>query len=142
MKATITSIELKSPFKFFALSLNALKIIKQLKATNYKDFKKKGMWTKHYTMTLWNNENELKEFAKSGAHLEAMKVSRQIAKEIRTITMDADELPEWKEALKLLETGKVKVACSPEGRKDPNLIFGLPILSRLSNWPPVSFKTW
>jgi hypothetical protein len=58
-------------------------------------------------MTLWNNENELKEFATSGAHLEAMKISKKIAKEIRTITIDADNLPNWKEAKKLLEKGKV-----------------------------------
>ena len=30
MKATITSIELKGPLNFFALSANALNIIKQL----------------------------------------------------------------------------------------------------------------
>ena len=107
MKATITSIELKGPLKFFALSTKALKIVKQLKSTNYKDFKKRGVWTKHYTMTLWNNEEELKEFARSGAHLEAMKISKQIAKEIRTITIEAYTLPNWKEAIKLLEKGKV-----------------------------------
>jgi hypothetical protein len=107
MKATITSIELKGPLQFFALSANALNIIKQLKATNYKDFKKRGIWTKHYTMTLWNNENELKEFARSGAHLDAMKKSKEIAKEIRTITLDADALPSWDEAKKLLENAKV-----------------------------------
>lgn len=107
MKATITSIELKGPFKFFALSASALKIIKQLKATNYKDFKKRGLWTKHYTMTLWNDENELKEFAQSGAHLDAMKKSKDIAKEIRTITIETDSLPSWDTAIKLLENGKV-----------------------------------
>jgi hypothetical protein len=107
MKATITSIELKGPLKFFALSANALKIIRQLKATSYKDFKKRGIWTKHYTMTLWNNESELKEFAKSGAHLDAMKKSKDIATEIRTITIDTDTLPSWDEAKKLLENGKV-----------------------------------
>ena len=107
MKATITYIELKGPLKFFALSSKAFSIIKQLKATDYKDFKKKGIWTKHYTMTLWNNEAELKEFAKSGAHLEAMKASSQMAKEIRTITIDADSLPNWKEAENLLKNGKV-----------------------------------
>jgi len=107
MKATITSIELKGPLKFFALSANALKIIKQLKATSYKDFKKRGIWTKHYTMTLWNSESELKEFAKSGAHLEAMKKSKNIAKEIRTITIDTETLPSWDEAKKLLENAKV-----------------------------------
>ena len=107
MKATITYIELNGPFKFFALSAKALSIIKQLKATNYKDFKKKGVWTKHYTMTLWNNEEELKAFAKSGAHLKAMQSSAKIAKEIRTITIDAEKLPNWKEAKILLEKGKV-----------------------------------
>ncbi len=107
MKATITSIELKGPLKFFALSSKALGIIRQLKATNCKEFKKKGVWTKHYTMTLWNNEAELREFAKSGAHLEAMKVSSQIAKEIKTITIDTTTLPNWDEAMKLLENGKV-----------------------------------
>lgn len=106
MKATITSIELKGPLKFFALSKQALQILKQLKSTNYKDFRKKGIWTKHYTMTLWNNESELNAFAKSGAHLEAMKISKRIAKEIRTITIDVDALPDWKEAKKLLENGK------------------------------------
>lgn len=33
MKATITSIELKSSLKFFALSSNALQILRQLKAS-------------------------------------------------------------------------------------------------------------
>ena len=107
MKATITSIELKGPLKFFALSANALKIIRQLKATSYKDFKKRGVWTKHYTMTLWNNESELKDFAKSGAHADAIKKSKDIAKEIRTITIDTDTLPSWDEAKRLLENGKV-----------------------------------
>ena len=107
MKVTITSIELKGLLHFFALSANAINIIKQLKATNYKDFKKRGIWTKHYTMTLWNNESELKEFAKSGAHLDAMKKSKEIAKEIRTITVDTDILPSWEEAKKLLENAKV-----------------------------------
>lgn len=107
MKVTITSIELKGPFKFFALSGSALKIIRQLKTTKCREFKKRGFWTKHYTMTLWNNEQELKDFAMSGAHLQAMKKSKDIAKEIRTLTVDADKLPTWPEAKKLLEKGKV-----------------------------------
>jgi hypothetical protein len=58
-------------------------------------------------MTLWNSEEELRDFARSGAHLAAMQQSRRIAKEIRTLTMDAAELPPWKEAMKLLEQAKV-----------------------------------
>ncbi|MGH1337876.1 MAG: DUF3291 domain-containing protein [Aureispira sp.] len=107
MRATITSIELKGPFKFFLLSIKALHIIKQLRTTNCKQFKKRGFWTIHYTMTLWNNEEELQAFAKSGAHLAAMKASQTLAKEIRTITIDATDLPNWKDAKQLLEKGKV-----------------------------------
>jgi hypothetical protein len=107
MKATITSIELKGTFQFFALSSMALKILKQLRTTQCKDFKKRGIWTKHYTMTLWSNEVELKSFAQSGAHLEAMKASKKIAKEIRTITIDAQQLPSWKEAMVHLENAKI-----------------------------------
>lgn len=107
MKVTITSIQLKTPFQFFPLSVFALNILQQLKTTNCKDFKKKGIWTMHYTMTLWENEEQLKAFAKSGAHLDAMKKSATIAKEIRTLTIDAEELMDWKTAKKLLLNGKV-----------------------------------
>ena len=31
-------------------------------------------------MALWNTEEDMKVFTKSGAHLEAMKTSKQIAK--------------------------------------------------------------
>lgn len=102
MKITITSLTLKGPFHFFALSAKALRITRQLKSTQCKQFKKQGFWTTHYTMTLWNSEQELKDFAKSGAHLEAMKTSKEIAKEIRTLTIDGDQLPSWKVARELL----------------------------------------
>jgi hypothetical protein len=109
MKVTITSVELKGPLKFFLLSYQALHITRQLKTTNCKAFKKRGIWTLHYTMTLWNSEAELKAFAKSGAHLDAMKRSKEIAKEIRTYTYDATELPAWKEAKQLLKDPKAHV---------------------------------
>lgn len=106
MKATITYIELNGPLKFFALSAKAMKIIKQLKATDYKAFKKQGIWKKHYTMTLWKSEEELQTFARSGAHLDAMSSSKSIAKVIKTYTYDTDELPSWKEAKILIEKGR------------------------------------
>ena len=58
-------------------------------------------------MTLWNSEEEMKAFAYGGAHLEIMKASKEIAKEICSITIEATELPNWKEAKRLLEGGKV-----------------------------------
>jgi len=107
MIAVITLVELKSPFKFFALSYHALKIVKQLKTTKYKAYKNTGFWTTHYTMTLWENRNDMLAFARSGAHLETMKITGTIAKEIRTLEIETSVLPDWKEAKKSLkEEGK------------------------------------
>ncbi len=103
MKVSITSIELKSPFHFFKLSILALHIAKQLKSSNHLAFKKTGLWTKHYTMTLWKSEDDMKAFAYSGAHMDAMKKSNSIAKEIRSVTIDSSDLPNWKEAKMLLQ---------------------------------------
>ncbi len=103
MFVSITSIELKSPLNFFQLSLYALNIVRQLKSSKCVEFKKRGIWTKHYTMTLWENKSDMMEFAKSGAHLTAMKKSSSIAKEIRLLTLEADILPAWKEAKIMLK---------------------------------------
>ena len=102
MLVTITSIELKSPWKFFPLTKNAMKIIRQLKSTNNKAYRSTGFWTKHYTMTLWENEQEIKDFYRNGAHKDAMKISSKIAKEIRTYTYNAEALPNWNDAKSML----------------------------------------
>ncbi len=102
MKVSITCIELKSIFHFFKLSLFALQISNQLKTSNVVTFKKKGFWTKHYTMTLWQNEDDMKVFAYSGAHMDAIKKAKLIAKEIKSITIEYDTLLNWKEAQTLL----------------------------------------
>ena len=102
MKATITQLKLKSPFHFFFLSSYAWKIIKQLNGSPHLKFKKKGVWLNHYTMTLWKNEEDLKKFAQSGAHLDAMKKSKRIAREIKTLTIETEKLPDWKSAKTML----------------------------------------
>ena len=58
----------------------------------------------HYTMTLWNNQEDMNDFYKNGAHLDAMKLSGDIAEEITTYTYSADELPDWKSAKELLKS--------------------------------------
>jgi hypothetical protein len=103
MIVTITSIELRSPLKFFALSWHALKIIKQLKGTDYISYKGTGIWTSHYTMTSWPGVESMKEFALSGAHREAMKKTAELAKEVRILTLEMPELPVWKTAKEMLK---------------------------------------
>ena len=98
MIAIITLIELKNPLKFFALSYNALQIIKQMKSTAVVEYKSTGLWTTHYTMSLWNNKEDMQTFARSGAHLEAMKQSAKLAKIIKTLSIESATLPDWKTA--------------------------------------------
>lgn len=108
MLLTITLIELKSPLKFFALSYRALGIMKQLKTSKHLGYKNTGVWTTHYTMTLWNNADEMQTFVRSGAHLEAMKQTSSLAKELRTLTVQADAMPDWKTAKAMIaKDGKV-----------------------------------
>lgn len=107
MKLTITVLKLKSPFHFFSLANYARLILKQLKTSPSKDYKARGIWKTHYTMSLWENDQDLKQFATSGDHLKAMQKSAQIASEIVTYTIDSDKMLPWDEAKRLLyEKGK------------------------------------
>lgn len=108
MYITITSIELKHLFKFFGLAKYALDILKQIKnEQGFKAFRKTGIGKTHYTLTAWETEADLKRFARSGAHLNAMKVSALLAKSISTYTFQSDTIPNWKDAKVMLkEKGK------------------------------------
>ena len=109
MIVTISSIRLKSLWNFFALSRFALQITKQLyKSKGMLKFRKTGLGKLHFTMTLWENEEDMKNFAySSGSHLEFMKKSGEIASELGTYTYSSDVLPDWKTAKQLLaEKGK------------------------------------
>ena len=108
MVATLTSLELKSPMKFIAFTRHVMKIVKQLKTSNCISFKLTGFWTRHYTMTLWKSAEDSRRFAREGPHVEAMKHSARVSKEIRTLTIEADSLPSWSEAKeRLLKEGRV-----------------------------------
>lgn len=100
---TITSLQLKNPLKFFLLSYLAMKIVGQIKKNSAcKQYKSRGFWTMHYTMSLWSDLPSLKAFAREGAHLYGMQRSKKIAAEIRTYTYPADQLPTWDVARELL----------------------------------------
>ncbi|MCL6273727.1 DUF3291 domain-containing protein [Muricauda sp. 2012CJ35-5] len=104
MILVITSIHLRSPLLFFRLSMNSFRVLNQLKGTPCINYKSTGFWTKHYTMTLWRNKEDLKSFAHSGNHLLAISKSKSLAKEIRVATLKAGEFPNWKVAKSVLQT--------------------------------------
>ncbi|HMJ69307.1 MAG TPA: hypothetical protein VK508_10445 [Cyclobacteriaceae bacterium] len=109
MYITITSLELKGPFHFFKLAGMALLITRQMKTTDgFVQYKSTGFWTSHYTMSIWKTEKDLKSFARSGAHLDGMKRYREVASEIRTLTIAGEKFPEWSMAKDMLvKNGKV-----------------------------------
>lgn len=103
MRVVLTSIQLRSVWQFFRLSNHGRKIQGQAKKSpGFVKMKNTGWGRLHYTMSIWQSEAEMKAFAKTGAHLDAMKQSAKIAVEIRTYTYEADRLPEWQLAKELL----------------------------------------
>ena len=69
--------------------------------------KNTGFGKLHYTLTQWQSEDDLKRFAHSGKHKDAMKESSKLATEISTYTYASDTMPSWGEAKRiLLEKGK------------------------------------
>lgn len=109
MIITVTSIRLKSWWRFIQLSYLGFKINQQLKTQKgFVRMKNAGFGYLHFTVSAWDREEDLKKFSREGAHLEAMKKSSQIATETRTYTYSSEKFPRWSEAKKLLmEKGKV-----------------------------------
>ena len=109
MIVTVTSLKFRKLWNFFRLSLYGMQVTKQSKTQKaFITMKNTGFGYMHYTLSAWETEEDVKNFAKSGAHLQAMKEIAAIATQIATYTYEADKMPYWKEAKELLmQKGKV-----------------------------------
>ena len=108
MIVTITSLRLKRFWGFFKLSWYGFKINKQARREKgFVKMKNTGFGKLHYTISQWQSEDDLKRFARSGAHLKAMKESSQLASEIITYSFPSENFPSWGDAkVRLQENGK------------------------------------
>ncbi len=104
MILSITKIELNSYSKLIPFFKFNGQIINELKQSKCKKYKITGSWNLKiwYTMTLWENENEINDFYRKGTHLEAMKQSQSFSSKIYSIRIHKENLMSWKEAKKLL----------------------------------------
>jgi hypothetical protein len=109
MIITITSIKLKSLWHFFRLSYFGFTIVGQTKSQKgFIKLKNTGSGYLHYTMSCWQQEEDVKLFARSGAHLHAMRQAAKISTEVRIYTFAGEKMPDWKDAKTLvMEKGKV-----------------------------------
>jgi hypothetical protein len=84
-------------------------IVKQAKAQEgFIQLKNTGFGYMHYTLTVWENEDDMRAFARAGAHLASLRKSNGLATEIRTYSYSGENIPSWSEAKKILaEKGKV-----------------------------------
>jgi heme-degrading monooxygenase HmoA len=99
MHVTVTYIRLRSPWQFFLLSYYAMKITLQLRTQpGFVKMKNTGFGRDHYTMSLWKTREDIKAFAKSGAHLVAMGKTHELSTDLKTLTYEADVLPAWPDA--------------------------------------------
>lgn len=83
--------------------------MRQTKTQNgFIEMKNTGFGYLHFTLSAWENKADAEKFARSGAHLEAMKESRKLATEIRIYTFSDDQMPDWREAKRLVsENGRI-----------------------------------
>jgi len=109
MFITITSLRLKHWWSYFIMSFLALKIVLQTKKQKgFISMKNTGFGYLHFTLSVWESEEDLKNFTRSGAHFEAMNESRNLATEIRVYTFQSELIPDWKDAKRILfERGRV-----------------------------------
>lgn len=64
--------------------------------------KNTGFGYMHYTISAWESEADLKRFARSGAHLQAMKEMHSIAEFVQTHTYEGSTMPNWQQAKEML----------------------------------------
>lgn len=109
MLITVTYIRLRNPGLFFRLSMFGYQVMKQAQSTpGFIKMKNTGFWNNHYTLSAWENHETMQQFARSGAHLNAMKSSKSLAKTLSTYTYESETFPDWATAKKLIHAnGKV-----------------------------------
>jgi len=103
MILSVTKLVIKKPIHFFPVSYYAFKVMLQLKFhSRCKGVKTLGFGFTTYTMTLWENEADLKSFFASGAHKVAMGKVSLYAKNVYFARADSDCLISWTQAKALL----------------------------------------
>ncbi|MFF2286665.1 hypothetical protein [Peribacillus butanolivorans] len=86
---------------FFIHTIKSIIQSKKAEGIVHSSFEKEG-WITYWTLTVWENEDCMKEYRNNGNHLKAMKISRKIADQLEKINWEDDNIPNWKECKKLL----------------------------------------
>lgn len=103
MILSITSLKVKRFYQLFKIWPYSFQNVLQLQRNSKcVAFKTIGFTNPSYTMTLWENEKDLKDYVTSGAHLSAMQEAVKWAEEIKSVRVESNSLITWKEAKKII----------------------------------------
>lgn len=105
MIVSITKIELVSYSKLIEFFKFNVKVIDELKHSKCQKFKMTSDWNLKvwYTMTLWVNEADMRDFYTQGTHLEAMRQSRHFSSKIKSSRIQSPDLLNWREAKRRMQ---------------------------------------
>jgi len=111
---SVTRLHLKGKRKLPVFFWHTIKSIRQAKKAEghlYSSVDKEG-WLTFWTLTIWENEDYMRDYRKKGSHLKAMKVSKDIASELDYINWESEKKTPWDECKKRLnkevEKDKIK----------------------------------
>ncbi len=108
MIIAITEFKLSSFFNYpkaIKLANNARKEAELAKGFIYLKTGGKGFMILR-TLSAWDNLENMKTYVKMPAHLECMKQTAQIASYTKTIHVEMNEIPDWKQAFEILYNKK------------------------------------
>lgn len=99
-----TELHLKSFFKFFPFIRHSIRSLSQAKQSNgclHAAVTGKGFRI-GYTLTAWDNKENLQHFKNTGAHKKAMKDIGRLSSRYKTLIWEGDTIPNWQQAKQLL----------------------------------------
>jgi Domain of unknown function (DUF3291) len=102
-----TELHVRSFWHFFEFAITSARSMKQAKKSAgciYAVANNKG-WKIGYTLTAWENKEQMLQFRNTGAHKEAMSKIRKLSQQYKTLQWESDKQPNWQEArIRLADT--------------------------------------
>ncbi|UKN02938.1 DUF4188 domain-containing protein [Paracrocinitomix mangrovi] len=106
MIISLGKFELEKTSKLFRFLRMSKRIEEQAKASKgVLDVKLSGgSIKKFYVITVWEDIDSMKQFAHSGAHMEAIKQAKELSSQIKLLYYEGTLVPEFNEVKKILES--------------------------------------
>lgn len=106
MIASVTELNLKNFWSLFYFVPHAIRSKRQADKADGLisiSIKPEGFLVQR-TLTVWQDETSMKNYVRSGWHLDAMKAFPKMANKSYVVTFDVEEEPSWEEAIQQLRT--------------------------------------